>query len=49
VKILLDECIDQRLVKDIRGHEVKPVPQMGWAASKNGELLFRAEKNFDVL
>jgi len=48
VKILLDECIDRRLAKDITGHEVKTVPQMGWAAIKNGELLALADKDFDV-
>ena len=48
MKILLDECIDRRLAKDIAGHEVKTVPQMGWAATKNGELLALAEKNFEV-
>ena len=48
MKILLDECIDRRLAKDITGHEVKTVPQMGWAAIKNGELLALAEKDFDV-
>jgi hypothetical protein len=48
VKILLDECIDRRLEKDIVGHEVKTVPQMGWATIKNGELLALAEKEFDV-
>jgi hypothetical protein len=32
VKILLDECIDRRLAKDIQGHEVLTVPQaeVGW-------------------
>lgn len=48
MKILLDECIDRRLEKDIVGHEVKTVPQMGWATIKNGELLALAEKEFDV-
>ena len=48
MKILLDECLDRRLAKDIAEHEVKTVPQMGWAAIKNGELLARAEKEFDV-
>jgi predicted nuclease of predicted toxin-antitoxin system len=48
VKILLDECIDRRFAKDIAGHEVKTVPQMGWAATKNGELLALAEKDFEV-
>ena len=30
------------------GHEVSAVPQMGWAAIRNGELLALAEKQFDV-
>jgi predicted nuclease of predicted toxin-antitoxin system len=48
VKILLDECLDRRLARDLAGHEVKTVPQMGWATIKNGELLTLAEKEFDV-
>lgn len=48
MKLLLDECIDRRLAKDIAGHEVKTVPQMGWATIKNGELLALAEKDFEV-
>ncbi len=48
MKILLDECLDRRLAKDMVEHEVKTVPQMGWATIKNGELLALAEKEFDV-
>jgi len=48
VKILLDECIDRRLAKDLKGHLVKTAPQMGWAGIKNGQLLALAEKDFDV-
>ncbi len=48
MKILLDECVDQRLAPEIRGHAVTTVPQMGWASIKNGELLHRAEREFDV-
>ena len=48
MKILLDECVDRRLAKDLPGHFVKTVPQMGWATIKNGELLALAEKEFDV-
>ena len=47
-KILLDECIDRRLARQISGHEVKTAPEMGWAGLDNGELLARAEKKFDV-
>jgi hypothetical protein len=48
VRLLLDECIDRRLAKDLAVHEVKTVPQMGWAGIKNGALLTLAEKEFDV-
>ncbi len=48
MKLLLDECIDRRLAKDLEAHEVKTVPQMGWAGIKNGELLMLAENEFDV-
>jgi hypothetical protein len=48
VKVLLDECVDRRFAKELKGHLVKTVPQMGWAAKKNGELLALAEKEFDV-
>jgi hypothetical protein len=48
VRLLLDECIDRRLAKDLAGHEVRTVPQMGWAGIKNGALLARAEEEFDV-
>jgi hypothetical protein len=48
VKILLDECVDRRFARDLPGHEVTTVPQRGWAGIKNGELLARAEKEFDA-
>lgn len=39
MNVLLDECVDWRLSRDITGHEVKTVGQMGWAGIQNGELL----------
>ena len=48
MKVLLDECVDRRLGEHILGHDVKTVPEAGWAALKNGELLRRAEQSFDV-
>jgi hypothetical protein len=47
--VLLDECVDRRLAGDIVGHDVTTVPDAGWAAFKNGELLTRAQQEFDVL
>jgi hypothetical protein len=49
VRVLLDECVDRRLAKDIVGHDTKTVPQAGWAGIGNGALLGRAEGQFDVL
>lgn len=48
MKILLDECLDRRLARDLSDYEVKTVPQMGWAGMKNGELMTLAEAEFDV-
>jgi predicted nuclease of predicted toxin-antitoxin system len=48
MKMLLDECIDKRLVRSCNGLYVKTVPQMGWASVKNGKLLALAENEFDI-
>ena len=48
MRILLDECVDQRFAKELEGHEVMTVPQAGWAGIKNGELLSRAQSQFDA-
>jgi hypothetical protein len=48
VRVLLDECVDWRLSRDIVGHDVKTARQMGWATIKNGELLVLASEHFDA-
>ena len=48
MKVLLDECVDWRLLRDIAGHDVRTARQMGWATIKNGELLALASAHFDV-
>jgi hypothetical protein len=48
MKVLLDECVDWRLSRDIVGHDVKTVRQMGWQTIKNGELMRLVSGNFDV-
>lgn len=48
MKLLLDECIDRRLAKELVGHFIRTVPQLGWAGIKNGKLLALAEQEFDV-
>jgi predicted nuclease of predicted toxin-antitoxin system len=42
VRVLLDEQLPRRLVRELAGHEVRTVQQEGWAGFKNGELLRRA-------
>ena len=49
MRVLLDECVPRALRKDIAGHYVKTVAEMGWAGVKNGELIQRAASHFDVL
>ena len=48
MKVLLDECVDWRLARDIPGHSVKTARQMGSTTIKNGELLALAAAEFDV-
>jgi len=48
VRLLLDECVDRRLAREIRGHEVSTVSELGWAGIRNGELLVWASGRFDV-
>ena len=47
-RILLDECIDRRLGAALKPYQTKTVPKMGWAGLKNGQLLTRAQAEFDV-
>ena len=48
MRVLLDECVDWRLAREILGHEVRTARQMGWSTTRNGELLALAAKEFDV-
>jgi cytochrome oxidase Cu insertion factor (SCO1/SenC/PrrC family) len=48
MKILLDECLDWRLARDIVGHQVSSVRDMRWIGLKNGDLLARAAEQFEV-
>jgi predicted nuclease of predicted toxin-antitoxin system len=49
VRILLDENLDWRLSRELPAHQVDSVPLIGWSGVKNGELLDRAQKQYDVL
>jgi hypothetical protein len=48
MKLLLDECVDRRLAREIVDHEAQTVPQMGWAGLKDNQLLVFAAAKFDV-
>ena len=39
MRVLLDECLPQRLWQELPGHEVTTVQKVGWAGTKNGALL----------
>jgi predicted nuclease of predicted toxin-antitoxin system len=48
MKIILDECLPRRLVRDLHPHLVTTVPREGWAGIKNGTLLKLIIPAFDV-
>ena len=48
MRVLLDESLPRRLKRELTQHDVKTVPEVGWAGRKNGELLRLAEPVFDV-
>jgi hypothetical protein len=48
MKILIDECLPRKLKHELPGHDVRTVPEMGWASKKNGELLALMVGQFDV-
>jgi hypothetical protein len=49
MRILLDECVPRRLRRELPGHDVRTVPEMGWSGKKNGELLrLMAAQGFEI-
>lgn len=49
MRLLLDECVPKRLKRALPEHDVRTVPEAGWAGLKNGALLRAADASFDVL
>lgn len=49
MRVLLDECVPRRLARALPGHEVRTVPEMGWAGMRNGALLEAAAGSFEIL
>lgn len=48
MRVLLDECVPNRLCRELSVHDVRTVPEMGWASEENGKLLELASPTFDV-
>ena len=48
MRVLVDECIDWRILRDLVAIDAKTVKQMGWSETANGALLALAEQHFDV-
>ncbi len=48
MRLLLDESLPRRLGRELPGHQVVTVPEMGWAGKTNGELLSLARGEFDA-
>jgi predicted nuclease of predicted toxin-antitoxin system len=49
MRILLDACVPRRLANELPGHEVRTVPEMGWADLDDGPLLEAMAGLFDAL
>jgi hypothetical protein len=39
MRLLLDECVPRPIKRDLVGHDVHHVVDMGWSSKRNGELL----------
>lgn len=48
MRVLLDACVPKRLGKELAGHQVYTVPEMGWADLDDGPLLDAMTGHFDV-
>lgn len=50
MRLLLDECVPRPLKRDLVGHDVEHVVDMGWSSKRNGELLMlMVAERFDAL
>ena len=49
MRILFDSCCPRPLRNYLSGHEVTTAQELGWEELRNGELLQRAQAQFDVM
>ncbi len=47
MRVLLDECVPKRLRRELPGHDVVTVVEMGWSGITNGKLLALAAQQFE--
>ena len=48
MKILLDECVPWPMHRLLTNHSCTSVQAQGWSGIRNGDLLQRAETDFDL-
>jgi hypothetical protein len=49
MRLLLDECVPRPLKRELAGHDVRHVTDMGWSSRRNGELLrLMVDERFDA-
>lgn len=48
MRVLLDECVPWPLHKLLSDHDCTTVQRQGWGGISNGDLLTRAEGQFDL-
>ena len=48
MKILLDECVPWPMRRLLRNHACTSVQEKGWSGIRNGDLLQRAEADFEL-
>jgi predicted nuclease of predicted toxin-antitoxin system len=49
VRVLFDQGVPAPLREHLPGHAIRTAYELGWSHLTNGELLARAERDFDVL
>ena len=48
MRVVLDECLPKRLMRELPGHDARMVRQMGWGGISNGKLLSLLRGQFDA-
>lgn len=48
MKIIIDECVPNIVIRGLPERNIVSVQQMGWAGIKSGELLKLVSEKFDV-